>query len=358
MASGYKTSRAAFGHFGRALLLSIVSTTCGATSAAEHRTAESAFHLANSQLIGGEGSWDYAQYDAERQRLFVARVGGVLVIDAQTMKPLGSIPARAGTRTHGIALAKDLGLGMTSDGDDQTSTVFDLNTLTPARRVALHHAPDSIIYDPASHAGLAFDGDGNVAVAFDPATGKILAEITLPGSPEAPASDGQGTIYVNLSDKNAVAAIDTRHWRLEGSWSIGGHCEDPTPLSMDARGKRLFIGCRSGVLAVVDAVAHTLITTLPIGKGADASAYDPVSGLIFVSCNDGTLTVAGADREHYHVVQTVATAPGARTLALDPNGPRVFLPVADLGPPLPTAGGSPGRPAIIPATFRILTITR
>lgn len=344
----------------RALLLSIAAAGIALTSTASEAEPEGGFRLSHSQLIGGEGSWDYADYDSERHRLFVARVGGVLVIDAQSMQPVGSIPARAGTRTHGIALALDLGLGVTSDGEDGTSTVFDLQTLAPARRVTLRHAPDGIVYDPASHAAVGFDGDDHAAVAFDPVTGRLLAEINLPGSPEAAGSDGQGRIYVNLSDKNEVAVLDTQHWKLEDHWSIGGDCEDPTPLGVDTRGKRLFVGCRSGVLAVVDPMAHKLITTLPIGKGADAIAYDPKSHFIFVSCNDGTLTIVSADRDQdrYRVVQTVPTAPGARTLALDANGPRVFLPVADLGPTLPKAGGNPGRPAIIPATFRILTVTR
>ena len=360
MGSVCKSSPATFARIARALLLSIAAATSTLLCAPGQAEPEIGFRLSNSQLIGGEGSWDYADYDSERHRLFVARVGGVLVIDAQSMKPVGSIPARAGTRTHGIALAPDLGLGVTSDGEDETSTVFDLQTLAPVRRVMLRHAPDGVVYDPASHAAVGFDGEDNTAVAFDPRTGRILAEINLPGSPEAAASDGQGRIYVNLSDKNAVAVVDTRHWKLEDQWSIGGQCEDPTPSSMDIRGRRLFVGCRSGVLAVIDPVTHKLITTLPIGKGADAIAYEPKTHLIFVSCNDGTLTVASADRDQdrYRIVQTVATAPGARTLALDVSGPRVFLPVADLGAPLPKAGGLPGRPAIVPATFRILTVSR
>jgi hypothetical protein len=353
-----KAVRATLRQTGIVLLLSSVSTVFFTAPAAEQVKPAGSFHLSDSHPLGGEGSWDYADYDAIRHRLFVARVGGVLVIDTRTMMPVGSIPALAGTRTHGIALARDLGLGMTSNGDDETSTVFDLTTLAPLRRVVLRHPPDNLIYDPASHAALAFDGDGHTAVAFDPITGKVLAEIDLPGSPEAPASDGQGRVYVNLSDKNEIAVIDTRHWRLEGHWDIGGRCEDPTPLSMDSRSMRLFVGCRSGVLAIVDASAHKLITTLPIGKGTDAIAYEPSSHLIFVSCDDGTLTIASAERDNYRLVQTVSTVPGARTLALDPDGPRVFLPVADLGPSLPKVGDNPSRPAIVPRTFRILTVTR
>jgi hypothetical protein len=70
---------------------------------------------------------------------------------------------------------------MTSDGSDDVSTVFDLTTLAPVRRVPLGISPDSIIYDPVSHDGIAFDGDANMAVAFDPRTGSVLARMKLSG---------------------------------------------------------------------------------------------------------------------------------------------------------------------------------
>jgi hypothetical protein len=309
------------GRGARGIFLVIV-TMCASSVAATQPRAEAEFRVMQTSRIGGEGSWDYAEYDSARHRLFVARVGGVLVLDADSMEPLGTVPARAGTRTHGVALAGELGLGMTSDGNDDVSTVFDLTTLATVRRVPLGISPDSIIYDPVSHDGIAFDGDANMAVAFDPRTGSVLARMKLSGSPEAPAVDGKGRLYVNLSDTSEIVAIDTRTWSVESHWPIGGGCEEPTP------------------------------------KGADGVAYEPNSSLIFVSCYDGTLTIIKATAPaRYDVVQNLPTAP-ARTLALDPRSPRIFLPVADLGPLLPKTGDVPARPAIVPFTFRILTVGR
>ena len=337
----------------------VIITMCASTVVATQPRAEAEFRVTQTTRIGGEGSWDYAEYDSARHRLFVARVGGVLVLDADSMKPLGTVAARAGTRAHGVALAGELGLGMTSDGSDEVSTVFDLTTLARVRRVPLGISPDSIIYDPVSHDGIAFDGDANMAVAFDPRTGSVLARMKLSGSPEAPAVDGKGRLYVNLSDTSEIAAIDTRTWSVESHWPIGGGCEEPTPLAIDRLHERLFIGCRSGILVVLDARTHSLIASLPIGKGADSVAYEPNSNLIFVSCYDGTLTIIkSTSPARYDVVQNLPTAPAARTLALDPRGPRIFLPVADLGPMLPKTGDIPARASIIPSTFRILTVGR
>lgn len=343
-----------------ALMLAATGALMSASAPTDAQTAEGPkFRLVNSQDIGGEGSWDYAAYDAPHHRLFVARVGGVLVVDVKTMKPSGTISALAGTRTHGVAFAADLSVGMTSDGDDETSTVFDLASLSVLRRISLKHSPDGIVYDAASHRGVAFGGDDQVAVAFDPVSGKLDAEVKLPGSPEAGVVDGKGRLYVNLADKGEIAEISTRRWVLERHWSIGNGCEEPTPLAIDPTSDRLFVGCRSGVLAVIDPRAQSVVAAIPIGKGADAIAYEPRSHLIFVACYDGSLTIVKEDSpSSFRVVQTVATAPAARTLALDPVGPRVFLPVAALGPLLPKRGDAPGRPAVIPSTFKILTVSR
>ena len=88
------------------IFLAII-TMCASAVAATQPRAEAEFRVTQTtKKIGGEGSWDYAEYDSARHRLFVARVGGVLVLDADSMKPLGTVPARAGTRTHGVALAR------------------------------------------------------------------------------------------------------------------------------------------------------------------------------------------------------------------------------------------------------------
>jgi DNA-binding beta-propeller fold protein YncE len=340
-------------------LLSGVAVLAATIANAAETPRAAGFHVSQVTRLGGEGSWDYLKYEPGAHRLFVTRIGGVLVLDTATMRPVGSVPAFAGTRVHGVALAPQLGLGVTSDGADKASTVFDLASLKPLRRVDLGHAPDAVLFDDVSRSAIAFGEDDPVAMVFDPETGKSLAEIQLPGSPESPVADGKGEIYVDLSDTGELARIDTRTWKVEAHWTIGGGCREPTPMALDGASGRIFIGCRSGTLAIVDVRKQALVASLPIGAGADTVVFDKKSGQVFVSCNDGTLSIFKSDPQAgYALVQTVTTAPGARTMALDPDGTRVFLPVADRGPMLPKVGDIPSRPAIVPDTFRILTVTQ
>jgi hypothetical protein len=109
-------------------------------------------------------------------------------------------------------------------------------------------------------------------------------------------------------------------------------------------------------MAISDATAGKVITTVPIGAGVDAAAFDPGTQLAFASNGDGTLTVVHEDTpDKFHVVADVPTRRGARTMALDLTTHRVYLVTADFGPaPAPTAEQPRPRPSIVPGTFSLL----
>jgi hypothetical protein len=59
------------------------------------------------------------------------------------------------------------------------------------------------------------------------------------------------------------------------------------------------------------------------------------------------------DPDHFRLVQTLATQPSARTIALDPVSHALYLPAAQFGPkPVDPSQ----RPAMLPDSFRILMV--
>src|SRR5262245_33374829 len=89
-------------------------------------------------------------------------------------------------------------------------------------------------------------------------------------------------------------------------------------MAIDVQHHRLFSGCRSGVLAVSNYQAGTIVATAPIGTGVDGAAYDPASADVFASNADGTLTVIHQDGpDRYQVAQTITTPQFSRNLGLD-----------------------------------------
>jgi YVTN family beta-propeller protein len=307
--------------------------------------------------LGGDGGWDYLTYDPQGKRLFISRATRVQVVDPEKGTLITEIPDTAGV--HGIALAQDAGKGFTSNGRENTVTVFDLKTLKETAKIKLDGGenPDAIIYDGASKRVFAFNGRSKNASVIDASNNTVVATIPLDGKPEFAAADGKGMVYVNIEDKNEIQSIDARNAKVVGSWPLTG-CEEPSGLAMDAKHRRLFAGCGNEVMAVVNADSGKVITTLPIGKGVDANGFDPGTELAFSSNGDGTLTVAHQDApDKFTVVQNAATQKGARTMALNPENHDVYLVTAEIEEQPPAEGQTRPRRSMKPGTFTLLVMS-
>src|SRR5262249_11854032 len=100
-----------------------------------------------------------------------------------------------------------------------------------------------------------------------------------------------------------------------------------------------------------------VVATPAIGKGPDASAFDPKAGLAFSSNGaDGTLTIVREVKpDQFEVEATVPTQAGARTMALDPSTHFIYLVPA----PAPPAelGAQAYRRNYEPGSFVILVVS-
>ncbi|MGD0792870.1 MAG: YncE family protein [Terriglobales bacterium] len=287
------------------------------------------YHVTKKIPISGQGSWDYLAVDEGARRLYVSHGTQVEVLDVDSSAIVGKIGNTPGV--HGIAIAPELGRGFVSNGQSSTVTIFDLKTLKTISEVAVGKKPDAIIYDPATSRVFAFNGDSNSATAIQAADGKVAGTVELGGGPEFAVADGSGYVYDNVEDGSLVLKINARSLKVEQRWPTAP-CASPSSIAMDRPSRRLFIGCRSKVMAVMNADTGQVITTLPIGDHVDATAFDPDSRLIFNSNGEGTITVIRQDSpDQYSVVENVKTLPKAKTLALDPKTHRLFLSAAEAG---------------------------
>jgi YVTN family beta-propeller protein len=304
------------------LVLAITLAGISTASAAE-------FAITKKISIPGQGSWDYLSVDEAARRLYVSHGTQVEVIDVDSGNIVGTIPNTLGV--HGIAIAPELGRGFVSNGQSSTVTIFDLKTLKPIADVPTGKKPDAIIFDPATSRVFAFNGASNSATAIDAASGKVAGTVDLGGGPEYATADGNGFVYNNLEDESLVLKIDSRKLTVDQRWPTAP-CASPSSMAIDRANRRLFIGCRSKVMAVMNADTGQVITTLPIGDHVDATAFDPATKLIFNSNGDGTITVIRQEGpDQYSVAETVKTLPKAKTMALDPKTHRLFLSTAESG---------------------------
>ncbi len=339
----------------RALFLSLGFLCGSALSVAEAAAAPSASPVAPYKLlkripIAGTGGYDYLAADPVNRRIYVSHGSEVAVLDADTYALLGTLSGCNGSQ--GIAVVPGLSLVFVTNGKSNSVSLFDAKTFKATAEIKLKGKnPDALTYDPASKHLFVFDhGSGDVEV-IDPVAAKLLTTFNVGGDLEFGQADGKGTLWLNVEDKNQVARIDTKTLKVTARWSLAP-CEEPTGMVLDAKSRRLFIGCGNSKLAVVDGDSGKVVTTLPIGPGVDATEFDTQSGDILSSCGkSGTLVVIHQDGpDKYHVSETVPTQKWARTLALDPKTHRVFLSTGDF-----PANGH-GAPA--PGTFAVLVFGR
>ncbi len=283
--------------------------------------------------IKGDGGTDYVAVEAATGRVFVSRSTHVMVIDGGSGKVLGDIPDTPGV--HGVGLVSRVGHGFTTNGGDQTVTMFDLKTLAVLRKIKVGPGLDGIMYDEPDDKIILTNHSRPVGTltALDPGTGDLVATVELEDTaPEGAAADGKGHIFVNNEGTNTIQVIDVKTWKATASWPVAP-CEGPTGIAYDKTSNRIFSGC-SRRSVVLDAGTGKVVASITNGTRVDALGWDSEKKLIYIpNGGEGNVTVVHQDSpDRYTVVATVPTFPGAKTIAVDPATHNAYLFQPERGP--------------------------
>jgi DNA-binding beta-propeller fold protein YncE len=317
------------------------------------------YHLVKKYSFGAaEGAtreyFDYVTVDSAARRVYLSHGTEIKVIDADTGALVGNITGLK--QDHGVAVASEFGRGFITDGGQGKVIIFDLQTLKVIGEAKADQDADSVAYDPASKRVFVMNGDPHSATVIDAKSGSVVGTIDLGGGPEFAVADGNGTVYVNLEDKSELVAIDSRTLKIKSRWPLAP-AGAPTALAMDVQHHRLFSAGRNPqMLVVLDSESGKVLQSFPISAGVDAAAYEPATGLVFVSTREGMVHVFHEDSpDKFSEAETIKTEFGAKTMGLDTKTHNLFLDTTDFGPaPAPTAERPhPGRPAI-QGTFHVL----
>jgi DNA-binding beta-propeller fold protein YncE len=330
----------------RWLALSVVMATTLAAAGGRH--------LIKKIPVPGDYGWDYLTADTEGRRLYVSHDQEVVVLDLDSNAIVGKIPGKS---IHGIAIAKEFGRGFISCSDPGSVIIFDLKTLAAIDKVTVGGDPNAILFDRKTKRVFTIDRGSKQVTAIDAKTGKIAGAVeNLGGRTEHAALDDDGHLFLNMQDRHTMLKIDAQGLKVLETWPMAP-CEQPSSMDIDRAHQRVFVGCRSGVMTVVDAANGRIVTTQPIGRGVDAAEFDEQRGLLYFSTGgDGAMWVFHEDSpDKYTLVESVKTQAGARTMAIDRKTGRAFLSVGEFGPPpTPAPGGRAGRGAMVPGSFSVL----
>lgn len=302
------------------------------------------------RIPGPDGGWDYASFDAARDRVLVAHGDTVLALDPATNRV---DPAFAkGDKLHAVVVVPGASVLVTTNSGDASAKI--LNARTGALIASLPTAPDpdGAIYDPSTRLVLVVNGEPGKVTLVDPIKRAVEGVIDVGGGLEFPAVDGRGRAWVNVESTGQVAAIDLATHKVVARYPMAG-CTRPTGLAY-VEGGRLISSC-GGLAKILDAADGKEIASLTIGGFPDAVLYDPERHVAYIpTALDGKLNViALSGPGNNTVVDRVPTQVGARTGAVDEKNGRIYLPAATYGPLVPGK-----RPTPTPGTFVVLVVGR
>ena len=324
-------------------LVRVLATAAALSSATAAAAADAPrYAVVKTVALGSPDRWDYVTFDPASGRVYVAHGDRVSVVDGRTGARVGEVTGMPGG-THGVALSHATGEGFTDDGEAGVARAFDLKTLRAGRTFKAADDADGMALDPTTGRVFVVDGDPGELTVIDPARHAVVATIEAKAKLESAVADGAGGLFVNGASTGEVLRVDTRSNAVVARFPVPD-CEKPHGLAMDRAARRLFVSCVNSRLVVVNADTGAEVAALPIGRGTDAAAYDPVRHRVFSSNGlDGTLTVISQDgADAYHVAATIDTAVTARTMAIDPRSGRLYIAEAQAEPAM--AAGARPRP--------------
>ena len=278
-------------------------------------TAQS-YHQVAQWDLKASGGFDYLTASSPDHRLYVAQSTQVIVVDTHSGSIIGAIGGLQ--HVHGVVLSADNKTGYISDGGANKILVFDVSSLKVTGEIPTGgDNPDSLVIDPATKLLFTFNGRSKQGVAIDLNARKVVGTFPVPGKPEFSQADGKGNVFVNIETTSQLFRIDAHTQKVAAQWKLNG-CEGPSGLAYDKAHNRLFSVC-DGKMAVTDAATGRQVALVPIGDGPDAVWYDAKRADVLASNGGtGTLSVVHQDSaDKYTVAQTLKTAAGGRTMALD-----------------------------------------
>jgi DNA-binding beta-propeller fold protein YncE len=356
------------------------------------------YKVLKTAKVGGAGGFDYVYADSDGRRLYVVRggqggpggrgpgaqaapggapaaappasqpsptPGRVSVYDLDTLALVGEIPdARNG---HGAAVDPKSGHGFASTNP---VIMWDTKTLTTIKTIDVQGNPDGIMFDPFNARVWIFSHRSPNATIINAVDGTIAGTMDLGGQPEQAVTDGKGHLYVDLEDKDSIAAVDAKTLTVTATYDVAGKCGGPGGLAFDVKNHILFASCHNPQnMVILSSDDGKILDALPIGNGTDGATFNPATMEAFSSQGDGTLTIIKENSPtSFAVEQNLTTMNRAKTLTLDSKTNHIVLIAAEYLPPPPPPAGAPpagappgggrfgGRGQMVPDSFTILVV--
>jgi DNA-binding beta-propeller fold protein YncE len=305
-----------------------------ATSLIAKATAPSPLRLAGvTKLPGYTGDFDHFAVDTKDGRLFLAGEDGA-ALEVFNLASGAFVRSIKGYGVpHSVLPMPHANEMLVIDGS-KPSRILDAKTLAVKRTFALPAGADSVAYDASTkHLWVVTGGkdvpqkDTNL-IEIDPSTGKVFHRVHFDADHvEALVVEQHGNeLFINVTDKNAMAVIDKRTGRILHWWKIK-EAQQNAPVAFDEATHRLFVVTRKpGMLVILNADTGATVASFKAPERTDEVVWDAANRRVYVAGGEGYIGVFGqTDADHYTELARVPSAPGAKTAVLAPSLNRLYV---------------------------------
>jgi DNA-binding beta-propeller fold protein YncE len=320
-----------------------------ALAAASASAAAPSAYAVVDRIRGPDGGWDFLRIDKVNRRLLLTRATSVMAVDLAT----GAVSTglAEGQRLHDVVPVNEGAELLVTQGGANAAVFVDAKTGRQIATIPTGEHPDAAAYDPGTGVVLVMNNAQGDITVIDARDHRRTGSIEVGGALEMAALDGAGRAFVNIEDRNEIAVVDIGRRKVVGRYKLPG-CDGPTGIAYDPVRRWLVAAC-DGSTDVLDARSGALVRTLKTGEDADGVAIDLDHRVAFVPGREGSLSVISLAGSKPSLAEVLRIQPGARTLAVDPDSGRVYLPTAKYEPAV--AGQ---RPRQVPGSFEILVVGR
>jgi DNA-binding beta-propeller fold protein YncE len=286
-------------------------------------------HVQAIPLPGVAGRLDHLAIDVDHQRLFIAALGNgsLEVIDLAAGTKLRSLTGLK--QPQGVSYLPSLRRVIVATGGGSV-VAFDDGSFGTLGAIADLPDADNLRFDPTAgqlFVGVGAGARGGALAIVDPARLRHIADIPLPGHPEAFALSGSGaSVFVNVPSKKSVVVIDRLRKAVTSTITLQAAAAN-YPMALDEAGNRLFVATRKPARVVVlDVRDGHVVTSFACVGDADDVFFDPGRQRIYISGGEGFVDAFDASEAGHNLrLAHVAVAPGARTSLWVPALRRLFV---------------------------------
>src|SRR3984893_12591335 len=297
-------------------------------------------------LPGLQRHWDHFGVDVTGNRLFLTSDEDEPVVDVFDLKTNKLIHTITGTKgSHNVLAFPELKKMIVVDGEASELKVYNYDTYELMGHTELTIDADPAVYDPATKYLYVVNGGRAAKTPYclisvvDTVSGKKLADIKLDTNRlESMALEKSGPrLFVNMTTANVIGVVDREKRTLVTTWPITAGLQN-VPMQYDESTHLLFVATRKpSRLVVVNTDTGKEVTSLPTADSVDDLAYDPVLHRLYAPGGNlggavGTVTVVQQkDADHYEVLASIPTKPGARNARLVPELNKYYLSTSTKG---------------------------